>query len=800
MARMLPLVALLVLAICGPAPALPVQWPGNSHWYEAVVVTSPYGISWEQAELQAEARGGYLATITSAEENALVFGLVDDTAYWNTGWLGAQTYDYMGPWIGAYRESGVWHWVTGEAWGYTDWGLRGGIQEPTGDGPYVQYYSGPNSDRSPYWNDCPDYTPYYAREQTNPQAYVVEWDDTPPAEAEGGKLVFSYRTEEMSHFDIWTMNIDGTDMVNLTNTDSEDEYEPDVSPDGSSIAYVRVGSSDPSLDGIYVVEEDGASPVQVVSTGDLTSYWVATPVWRDKNTLLFNVQTNVCESATYQIELPGGTPELLFSVPDAVGLGSGAVTDISPDGSTFVVAAQDGCWAPTLDLYLVDATTPTTTASVLYEDDPDEWRDPFARWSPDGTTILFCHWTTAGAHQNPECMAAATIEPDGSSFQLLTGETDFWYPQDWSPDGGYILALGLEEYYTPSPESWHGNLWVMDTSGQNATQVTSLDGHFPVRHYGGGADPRSCARWYQLPAAECIEVPIDIKPGSIRNPVNPGSRGVLPAVVFSTTEFDAATVDPDSLRLAGASVFQDTANSTHYEDINGDGLSDLVVHFDTEELNGMELSQGSATLVGNTYSDDCIQGRDAVTLVPFHDLPNDDWAFDSIAACVASGIVKGYDDGTYGSSLSVTRDQMGVYISRAMAGGDQNVPDGPSTATFNDVPTDQWAYAYIEYVVSSDVVIGYDDGLYHPADQVDRGQMAAYIARSRGWVSIDDDMTTASEVFPDVPAGFWSGTAVQACVANDVVHGYDDGYYRPQVTVTRDQMAVYVQRAFELLM
>ena len=28
----------------------------------------------------------------------------------------------------------------------------------------------------------------------------------------------------------------------------------------------------------------------------------------------------------------------------------------------------------------------------------------------------------------------------------------------------------------------------------------------------------------------------------------------------------------------------------------------------------------------------------------------------------------------------------------------------------------------------------------------------------------------------------------------------NDGYYRPEVTVTRDQMAVYVARAFELPM
>ena len=109
-----------------------------------------------------------------------------------------------------------------------------------------------------------------------------------------------------------------------------------------------------------------------------------------------------------------------------------------------------------------------------------------------------------------------------------------------------------------------------------------------------------------------------------------------------------------------------------------------------------------------------------------------------------------------------------------------------------------WSTRSIRTSVAHDVVAGYDDGLYHPEDEVDRGQMAVYVARAKGWVAIDDDMTTAPEVFPDVPAGFWAGTAIETCVENDVVRGYDDGYYRPEATVTRDQMAVYVARAFGL--
>jgi hypothetical protein len=41
---------------------------------------------------------------------------------------------------------------------------------------------------------------------------------------------------------------------------------------------------------------------------------------------------------------------------------------------------------------------------------------------------------------------------------------------------------------------------------------------------------------------------------------------------------------------------------------------------------------------------------------------------------------------------------------------------------------------------------------------------------------------------------------VEYCVENDVVQGYDDGFYHPEIVVARDQMAVYVARAFGLLM
>jgi hypothetical protein len=193
--------------------------------------------------------------------------------------------------------------------------------------------------------------------------------------------------------------------------------------------------------------------------------------------------------------------------------------------------------------------------------------------------------------------------------------------------------------------------------------------------------------------------------------------------------------------------------------------------------------------------------KSSYIIVTFPDVPIGSWAQESIIACVDNGIVYGYPDGTYSPELTVIRDQMAVYISRAIAGGDSSVPDGPATPSFSDVPSTHWAYRHIEYAVSQNVVKGYDDGTYQPGATVDRGQMAVYVARAMvapgGDAAIPDPVPPA--IFPDVPDTYWAYKQVEYCVGQGVVKGYDDGLYHPDWVVTRDQMAVYVARAFGLL-
>jgi hypothetical protein len=146
---------------------------------------------------------------------------------------------------------------------------------------------------------------------------------------------------------------------------------------------------------------------------------------------------------------------------------------------------------------------------------------------------------------------------------------------------------------------------------------------------------------------------------------------------------------------------------------------------------------------------------------------------------------------------------MAVYISRGLAGGDDAVPAGPAEPTFPDVPTTHWAYDHVEYAAANSIVEGYEDGSYQPDLDVTRGQMAVFIARGiadpTGEEGLADYQPPVSPSYPDVPADYWSYTHVEYLAEAEVVQGYADGMYRPTATVTRDQMAVYIARAFGLM-
>ena len=78
---------------------------------------------------------------------------------------------------------------------------------------------------------------------------------------DGREILFDRGTE--SGFDIFVMDVDGTDVRRLTNTGTD--YDPHWSPDGSQIAFTR---EDGARSNIYVMNADGTNVRQLTDDGD----------------------------------------------------------------------------------------------------------------------------------------------------------------------------------------------------------------------------------------------------------------------------------------------------------------------------------------------------------------------------------------------------------------------------------------------------------------------------------------------------------------------------------------------------
>lgn len=115
-----------------------------------------------------------------------------------------------------------------------------------------------------------------------------------------------------------------------------------------------------------------------------------------------------------------------------------------------------------------------------------------------------------------------------------------------------------------------------------------------------------------------IEVQIDIKPGSDPNCFNNDGHGVIPVAILGSADFDVLDVDPATVQLEGLAVQargKSNKLQAHIEDVNHDGLDDLVVQI--EDVDGSFTSgSGTATLTGNLFDGTKIEGSDEICVVP----------------------------------------------------------------------------------------------------------------------------------------------------------------------------------------
>lgn len=114
-----------------------------------------------------------------------------------------------------------------------------------------------------------------------------------------------------------------------------------------------------------------------------------------------------------------------------------------------------------------------------------------------------------------------------------------------------------------------------------------------------------------------------------------------------------------------------------------------------------------------------------------------------------------------------------------------------SDKTFDDIQS-HWGQADIELLASKLIIDGVTDATFEPDRNITRAEFAALVVRSLGLSQV-----TGESTFNDVSSDEWFAGVVNAAAKAGLVDGYEDGSFRPNAPITREELAAMIVRSFE---
>jgi Tol biopolymer transport system component len=274
--------------------------------------------------------------------------------------------------------------------------------------------------------------------------------------AANGRIVFD--SDRTGNRDIFAMDSDGSHVVNLTNSPTDEERAGN-SPDGQKIAFARTVNDNTD---IYVMNANG-SGVMRLTTDPAVDH---APQWSPNGQKIAFRSDRDGNSNIYVMDADGSDQTRLTNNPaDDNG------PDWSPNGQKIVFSSER---TGNSDVFVMDADG---SNPVQLTTDPAD--DFGASWSPDGTRIAF----RSGRNGTSEVYVMGV---NGQGQTNLTNHPAFDRGPAWSPDGSKIV------FYSNRDGDYE--IYVMDANGSNVERLTNSPGRDfqPDWGAGEGVPPPMC--------------------------------------------------------------------------------------------------------------------------------------------------------------------------------------------------------------------------------------------------------------------------------------------------------------------
>jgi WD40 repeat protein len=246
----------------------------------------------------------------------------------------------------------------------------------------------------------------------------------------------AFRSNRTGNNEIYVMNGDGSELVNLTNDSSDDDL-PAWSPDGTRVVFCT------SRDGNYEIYSMNADGSDKTNLSDSPSEDCSSS-WSPDGTKITFASNRDGNNEIYVMNADGSDKSRLIDNP-----AFDMFPNWAPDGKQIVfVSDRDG----QMDIYVMNAdgsgVTRLTNIGV---------GDAFPVWSPDGTKIAF----SPDSDGNYEIYV---MNADGSGQTNLTNNSaNDWVPS-WSPDGTQIIFS--------SQRDGNSEIYFMNADGSSQMRLT----------------------------------------------------------------------------------------------------------------------------------------------------------------------------------------------------------------------------------------------------------------------------------------------------------------------------------------
>ena len=159
------------------------------------------------------------------------------------------------------------------------------------------------------------------------------------------------------------------------------------------------------------------------------------------------------------------------------------------------------------------------------------------------------------------------------------------------------------------------------------------------------------------------------------------------------------------------------------------------------------------------------------------------------------GLFAGFEDGTFGPQLSITRAQFATTVHRLLEAAGGELPQGEHS--FSDVPADHPHAEAIAALAEIDVLAGFEDGAFRPGSRISRDQAASVIVRSYEWLS-GAELAEGPDAFVDDDGGVHE-SAINAAANVGWILGVEANRFAPRRDIERGQVSSVLARVASTL-